>query len=78
MSVEDLILELKGIRKRRIAKNIEESEPGISAIGIAFHRYTYSAAISLSVPSIRYRVSRGVNPFEELLKRTAVQITSQA
>lgn len=76
VSIENLLLELKGIRERRIAENIEESEPGISAMGIAFRRHSFSAAISLSIPSIRYRIARG-NSFEELLKRTAAQIESQ-
>jgi IclR family acetate operon transcriptional repressor len=76
LSVEHLLLELKEVRERRVAINLEQSEPGISAIGIAFRRHHYAAAISLSMPSIRYRTTHG--PLEEQLRRTADQIESQA
>jgi len=77
VSVEDLVLELKRVRQRRVAENVQESEPGISAMGIAFRRHAYSAAISVSIPSIRYPMARA-RPLQELLKGTAAQIELQA
>lgn len=77
LTVKSLLAELEEVRERRIALNLEQSEPGISAIGIAFRRHHFAAAISLSMPSTRYRPSHG-GPLEEQLKRTADQIESQA
>lgn len=77
LSLEDLILELKIIRKRKVAENIQQSEPGISAMGIAFRRHNLVGAISLSMPSIRYRVAAKM-PLAECLKHAAAQIESQA
>ena len=75
-SLNRLLVELKEIREKRIALNLEQSEAGITAIGIAFRRHQYSAAISLSMPSIRYREAhRG--PLAEQLRRTADLIESQ-
>lgn len=73
MTVEDLLIELKGVRERGIAENVEQSEPGISAMGIAFRRHHLSAALSLSLPSIRYRTANRAR-IEELLRRTAGRI----
>lgn len=75
-TLEHLLAELKGIRTKEIAENHEESEPGISAIGIAFQRHSLSAAISVSMPTIRYRGALS-KPLEEHLRRTARKIEAQ-
>jgi DNA-binding IclR family transcriptional regulator len=76
-TVEELIGQLQEIRGQRIAENLEQSEPGICAAGIAFRRHHQLAAFSLSMPSIRYRAPRTYS-LEALLKRTADAIESHA
>jgi IclR family transcriptional regulator, acetate operon repressor len=73
MTVEELLVELKEVRERGIAENVEQSEPGISAMGIAFRRYHLTAALSLSLPSVRYRTANRTR-MEQLLRRTAGRI----
>lgn len=73
--VEPLLAELPAIRERRIAENLEQSEPGICAAGIAFRRHHLVAGFSLSMPSIRYRTPRGYD-LEELILKTADAIES--
>ena len=57
-SIDDLLSEIATVRRRGYAENLDESEPGISAAGVAIRRGPVVAAISVSVPSIRYRHGR--------------------
>ncbi len=75
-TLDQLLVELKSIRTSEIAENHEESEAGISAIGIAFQRHSLAAAISLSMPTTRYRGALN-KPLEEHLRRTARKIEAQ-
>jgi DNA-binding IclR family transcriptional regulator len=76
-SLDDLLAELAVVRKKGYAENADQSEPGISAIGVALHRNGLPAAISVSMPSIRYRRER-VRETVALLKGTASAINAQA
>jgi DNA-binding IclR family transcriptional regulator len=75
-TLDHLLTELASIRANEIAENHEESEAGISAIGIAFQRHSLAAAISLSLPTTRYRGALN-KPLEEHLRRTARKIEAQ-
>lgn len=76
-TVTDLLDELAIVRKRGYAENPDQSEPGISAIGVALRRSsTTSAAISVSLPSIRYRRDR-VREIVSILASTAAAIEAQ-
>lgn len=72
-SVDDLLGEIATVRRRGYAENLDESEPGISAVGVAVHRDSVNAAISVSVPSIRYRRDRAKR-LVALLAQTAAAI----
>lgn len=52
----DLLTELAEVRKLGFAENIEQTEDGISALGVAVHfeRDRTSLAISVAVPSVRF------------------------
>jgi IclR family transcriptional regulator, acetate operon repressor len=57
-TMEEFLGELATVRERGFAINIDESEPGISAVGIALrHRRGEAiAALSVSIPSTRFRM----------------------
>jgi len=75
-TVDDLIDEMALVRKRGYAENLGESESGISAVGVALHRNGIPAAISISVPSIRYRRDRA-RELVAMLASTAAAIDAQ-
>lgn len=75
-TVDDLIAEIAIIRERGYADNLDQSEPGISAIGVALHRNNAPAAISISMPSVRYRRDR-TRELVAILFSTAADIDSQ-
>lgn len=75
-SVDDLLGEIHTVRSRGYAENLDESEPGISAIGVAVHRDSVHAAISVSVPSIRYRRDRAKS-LVALLTQTVAAIDAK-
>jgi IclR family transcriptional regulator, acetate operon repressor len=58
-----LLRELHSVRQQRFALNIDESEPGISAVGIVLrHRHGQAVgALSVSAPSSRFRGDRVVH-----------------
>lgn len=58
--VDELLDELAGVRARGFAMNVDESEPGISAVGVALHHRSGSAvgALSVSVPSVRFSLEK--------------------
>ena len=60
VSLDALSLELREVRRQRFAINIEESEQGIAAVGVALrHRSGQPVgALSVSVPTIRFRQER--------------------
>lgn len=75
-TVERLVRELELVRKRGYAVNHNQSELGISALGVAINRDHAEVAISISMPSIRYgrdRVRELVGP----LARAAAAIQAQ-
>jgi len=72
-TVDDLLDEITTVRHRGYAENLDESEPGISAVGVAVQRNSAHAAISVSVPSIRYRRDRAKS-LVALLTQTAAAI----
>jgi DNA-binding IclR family transcriptional regulator len=75
-TVDDLLGELAVVRKRGYAENPDQSEPGISALGVALHRNSTPAAISVSMPSIRYRRER-IRELVKILASTAAAIDAQ-
>jgi DNA-binding IclR family transcriptional regulator len=60
VTLDSLSRELRKVQGQRFAINIEESEPGISAVGVALrHRNGQPvAALSISVPTIRFQQER--------------------
>jgi DNA-binding IclR family transcriptional regulator len=60
VTLDSLSRELRKVQAQRFAINIEESEPGISAVGVALrHRNGQPvAALSISVPTIRFQQER--------------------
>jgi IclR family acetate operon transcriptional repressor len=76
-SVDELLAELVVVRKRGYADNPDQSEPGISAVGVALHRQGTPAAISVSMPSVRYRRDRA-RELVAILTSTAAAIEAQA
>ena len=77
-TVADLIKALAEVRKKKFAENINESEPGIAAVGIALHHQSGApvAALSISIPTVRYRPDR-VADLVMRLRETAARIEVQ-
>jgi IclR family transcriptional regulator, acetate operon repressor len=75
-TVDDLLAEIAVVRERGYAVNRDQSEPGISAIGVAVHRNGVPAAISISMPSVRYRRDR-TGELVAILSGTAAAISAQ-
>lgn len=76
-SIEDLIKALGVVRREKFAENLDESEAGIAAVGIALHRGgTPVAALSISAPSVRYRPDR-VAELVKHLRQIAPRIEAQ-
>jgi DNA-binding IclR family transcriptional regulator len=75
-TMDDLLAEIAVVRKRGFAENVDQSEPGISAVGVALHRNGIPLAISVSVPTIRYRRAR-VRELVAILQTTAAAIDAQ-
>jgi DNA-binding IclR family transcriptional regulator len=75
VSLEALSRELHKVQRQRFAINIEESEPGIAAVGVALrHRSGQPvAALSISVPTIRFRQER-VGELVEALHAVAQEL----
>jgi DNA-binding IclR family transcriptional regulator len=75
-TIDDLFEEIAQVRKRGYAENNGQSEPGISAVGVALRRNGVQAAISVSVPSTRYRRDRS-KELVALLTSTVAAIQAQ-
>ncbi|GIH19766.1 IclR family transcriptional regulator [Rugosimonospora africana] len=75
-TIDDLFEELAQVRKRGYAENMGQSEPGISAVGVALRRNGVQAAISVSVPSTRYQRGRS-KELVSVLTTTAAAIQAQ-
>jgi DNA-binding IclR family transcriptional regulator len=75
-TIDDLFEEIALVRKRGYAENMGQSEPGISAVGVALRRNAVHAAISLSVPSARYHRGRS-RELVAILTSTAAAIQAQ-
>lgn len=59
-TVGDLIKALAVVRRQKFAENKNESEAGITAVGIALHHQSGAAVagLSISIPTFRYRPDR--------------------
>jgi DNA-binding IclR family transcriptional regulator len=75
-TLDDLLAELDVVREQGYAENPDQSEPGISAIGVALHRNGIPAAISVSMPSIRFRRARA-RELVAAIQATAAAVDSQ-
>jgi IclR family transcriptional regulator, acetate operon repressor len=77
-TVDDLIKALVVVRSQKFAENIDESEPGIAAVGIALHHSSGApvAGLSVSVPTVRYRPDH-VADLVRQLRQVAARIESQ-
>ena len=77
-SVDELIQALAVVRRQKFAENKDESEPGISAVGIALHHHSGKplAGLSISVPTVRYRPNR-VADLVMQLRQVAARIELQ-
>jgi DNA-binding IclR family transcriptional regulator len=78
ISLDALSQELRKVHRQRYAINIEESEPGIAAIGVALkHRSgTPVGALSISSPTVRFRQDR-VAELAEALHAVAQELTAK-
>ena len=56
-TIDDLIRALAVVRREKFAENINESEAGITAVGIALLHQSGApvAGLSISIPTVRYR-----------------------
>jgi len=73
MTVEELLAGLQLVRQSGVAESVELGEPGVATMGVAFRRHHLTAAVSLSLPAVRYRVT-SPTPLAQLLRRTAERI----
>jgi hypothetical protein len=69
------------VRNQKFAENINESEPGITAVGIALHHHSGAsvAALSISIPTVRYRrdhVADLVTRLRQVAARIEIQLLS--
>lgn len=71
----DLADELAQVRRQRYAMNIEESEPGIVAVGVCLRdrKDAPVAGLSIAVPSVRFRYEM-VPGFVRNLHRTSARL----
>lgn len=77
-SVLDLVSELKEVRVKGYAVNVDESLAGVVAIGVAIEQRIspVSAAVTLSMPSQRYPQER-TSQFIDELERSAARIAAE-
>lgn len=77
-TVSDLIKALAVVRRQKFAENVNESEPGIAAVGITLHHQSGApvAALSISIPTVRYR-SDHVADLVQHLREAAARIERQ-
>jgi DNA-binding IclR family transcriptional regulator len=77
-TVDELIQALAAVRRQKFAENHDESEPGISAVGVALHHHSGRplAGLSISAPSVRYQPSR-VADLVKHLRQVAARIELQ-
>ena len=77
-TVGDLIRALAEVRRQKFAENVNESEAGISAVGITLHHQSGApvAGLSISIPTVRYRPDR-VTDLVMRLRATAARIEVQ-
>jgi DNA-binding IclR family transcriptional regulator len=77
-TVSDLIKALTVVRRQKFAENVNESEPGIAAVGITLHHQSGApvAALSISIPTVRYR-SDHVADLVQHLREAAARIERQ-
>jgi DNA-binding IclR family transcriptional regulator len=76
-TIDHLIKALAVVRKEKFAENLDESEAGIAAVGVALHRGGRPvAALSISIPSVRYRPDR-VAELVKHLRQVAPRIEAQ-
>lgn len=77
-TVDDLIKALAVVRKQKFAENFDESEPGITAVGVAVHHHSGApvAALSISTPTVRYRPEH-VTDLVKHLRQVAARIETQ-
>jgi DNA-binding IclR family transcriptional regulator len=78
-TADDLIKALALVRNQKFAENINESEPGITAVGIALHHHSGApvAALSISIPTVRYRrdhVADLVTRLRQVAARIEIQL----
>ena len=78
VTLDSLSRELRKVQGQRFAINIEESEPGISAVGVALrHRNGQPvAALSISVPTIRFQQER-VGELVDALHAVALELAAK-
>jgi DNA-binding IclR family transcriptional regulator len=78
VSLDALSRELRKVQRQRFAMNIEESEQGIAAVGVALrHRSGQPvAALSISVPTFRFRQER-VGELVDALHAVAQELTAK-
>jgi len=78
VTIQTLTRELRKVRQQHFAVNVEESEPGISAIGAAIYHRSGSpvAALSISSPAFRFRKER-IGGLVDALHATAREISAE-
>ena len=78
VTIPALLRQLRKVREQRFAINVEESEPGISAVGAAVYHRSGSpvAALSISTPAFRFHKER-ITELVDALHDTASQISAE-
>lgn len=78
VTASTLLRQLRKVREQRFAINVEESEPGISAVGAAVYHRSGSpvAALSISTPAFRFHKER-IAELVAALHDTARQISAE-
>ena len=76
VTLGSLSRDLRKVQRQRFAVNMEESEPGISAVGVALRHRTGQAvaALSISAPTFRFRQER-VGELVDALHAVAQELT---
>jgi DNA-binding IclR family transcriptional regulator len=61
-----LLAELRSVRRRGYAENIEETEAGVAAVGMCIRRGAPVGALSIAVPTVRYTPAAAASLVAEL------------